>query len=426
MITLTVLRCPAFVAPESRQVEGGEIVVGRGPGCDWTLPDPERHLSKRHCVVAYHAGGWQVTDVSSNGTFLNSEGTPISASAPRRLRQGDRLRLGAYEIEVAIAAKQASGLAWPQPDPFAGVPSDSQPLWQPDDRLFPTDDEPGSPSEIGFPARYGLFDPDPADDPIGGTTQPDHTPAITDACVPPRSARFLLPDDWNSDEKPPDVDQPEPSRPVRPPEPPPFLPSAAADAEDLMTAFLRGAGLPEARPTDPAATMEALGQAFRAFVAGLRGAMIARAAVKGEFRIEQTTVRVRANNPLKFAAGDDDAIAALLGVRRHVDMTAVQAVTEALRDMRLHELATVAAMRAAVHALIARLDPAALRQAADGAGGLALVPAQRKARAWEAYEALYASTMRALQDDFDAVFGTAFARAYERALQDAARREERG
>jgi type VI secretion system FHA domain protein len=193
-----------------------------------------------------------------------------------------------------------------------------------------------------------------------------------------------------------------------------------------MAAFLRGAGLPDARLADPVAAMEALGQAFRAFVTGLRNAMIARATIKAEFRIEQTMVRVRGNNPLKFAAGDDDALSALLGAGRHVDMTPVQAVTEALQDMRLHELATVAAMRAAVQGLIARLDPAALRQAAEAAGGLALVPSQRKARAWDAYEALYASTARALQDDFDTVFGMAFARAYEQALQDAARRKDWG
>lgn len=424
MLTLTVLRCPVSVAPESLRLEGGETVVGRAQDCGWTLPDPERQVSKHHCVVAYRAGGWQVTDISSNGTFLNGEGTPISASAPRRLCQGDRLRLGAYEIEVAITTEQAPSLAQPPHDRFIDDPSGSQPPWQPDDGLFPIEGQPASPSDIGFPARYNPFDPDFADNPVGGTTQSDHTPAITDACVPSRPARSLLPDDWNSDEGSPGVDQPEPNRAIRPPAPP-ILPLATADAGDLMAAFLRGAGLPEVRPANPAATMEALGQAFRAFVAGLRGAMIARAAVKGEFRIEQTMVRVRGNNPLKFAAGDDDALAALLGVGRHVDMMPAQAVAEALRDVRLHELATVAAMRAAVHALVTRLDPAALRQSTDAAGGLTLMPAQRKARAWEAYEALHASTARGLQDDFDAVFGVTFAHAYERALQDAARREER-
>ena len=170
--------------------------------------------------------------------------------------------------------------------------------------------------------------------------------------------------------------------------------------------------------------MEALGAAFRAVVAGLRLALIARAAIKGEFRIEQTMIRSRGNNPLKFSADDDDALLALLGAGRRTEMGATEAVAEALRDMRLHEVATVAAMRSAVRALLARFEPAKLRIAAEQ-GGLNLVPVQRKARAWDAFEALYSETLRALIDDFDAVFGKAFARAYERALDEAAAREPR-
>lgn len=423
MLTLTVLRCPVSAVPENRQENGGEIIIGRGQDCDWTLPDPERHLSKQHCVVAYRAGGWQVTDVSRNGTFLNREPAPIGGSSPRQLRQGDRLRLGAYEIEIGITAEQPAIPARPLRDPFADDPIGSKPSWQPDDPLFPSEGHPGGPSPFGLPADFDPLAPDAADNPFTGASRPDHTPAVSDAYRPPRPTISLLPDDWNLDLGPSGAGHPGPDRPSPVPVPPP---PTVADAGDLMAAFLRGAGLPDARPANPAATMESLGQAFRAFVTGLRNAMIARAAVKGEFRIEQTMVRVRGNNPLKFAAGDDDALSALLGAGRHVDMTPVRAVTEALQDMRLHELATVAAMRAAVHALIARLDPAALRQAAEAAGGLTLVPAQRKARAWDAYEALYATTARALQDDFDAVFGMAFARAYEQALQDAARREDRG
>jgi type VI secretion system protein ImpI/type VI secretion system protein len=38
--------------------------------------------------------------------------------------------------------------------------------------------------------------------------------------------------------------------------------------------------------------------------------------VKREFRIEQTMLRAAGNNPLKFAATDDAALAALLGPGR--------------------------------------------------------------------------------------------------------------
>jgi type VI secretion system FHA domain protein len=133
-------------------------------------------------------------------------------------------------------------------------------------------------------------------------------------------------------------------------------------------------------------------------------------------------IRSQGNNPLKFSANDDDALTALLGTGRRTDMAPDVAVADALRDMRLHELAAMAAMQTAVRALLARLDPSELRKAAEQ-GGLNLLPAQRRARAFDAYERLHAETMRALSDDFDSVFGKAFARAYEQALREVAQGE---
>ena len=124
-LTMTVLRCPDAVAPETRNVAGGEFSVGRGPGVDWVLPDPERLLSKRHFAVAFRGGAWQLADTSTNGTFLNREGDPIGAGDVRSLRDGDRLRLGAYEIEVRLveeaarARARASRGSSPFADPFA-------------------------------------------------------------------------------------------------------------------------------------------------------------------------------------------------------------------------------------------------------------------------------------------------------------------
>jgi type VI secretion system protein ImpI/type VI secretion system protein len=193
--------------------------------------------------------------------------------------------------------------------------------------------------------------------------------------------------------------------------------NAAAAAGDLLGAFLAGAGI-TARPESPDAMMYSVGAAFRAMVAGIRQALIARSSIKGEFRIEQTMIRARGNNPLKFSADDDDALSALLGVGRRTDVKAEAAVADALRDMRLHELATVAAMQGAVRAMLAQLDPARLRAEAENAGGMNLIPAQKKARAFEAYEKLHDNVTRALADDFDSVFGKSFARAYETALRD--------
>ena len=495
-LTLAMLRCPDNVAPETRTVSGGEFSIGRGPDNDWVLADPERGLSKRHCVLAFQAGAWQVADCSTNGTFLNREGEPVGRGQTCDLRDGDRLRLGAYEIEVHIEPERAAQRPAAQSDPFADPFAQRRSTAPPE--LFALDPfaaSPGrtpagpfapdpqfgqgagedqfpaglGPATMSLPADYDPLAPDPLDREFRGPVQSDHTPHIQHAFSPP-PARSVLPEDWDrevnqqtpapaqaatAEPRPPPTSRRasqavaapphlavEPIRPADPVRPAPREPATATAAgtavaataaphtaiaapranSDLLAAFLRGAGVADLRPADPAAAMEALGAAFRAVVAGLRQAMIARAAVKGEFRIEQTMIRSRGNNPLKFSADDEDALAALIGIGRHSEMDAVAAVADALRDIRLHELATVAAMQSAVRALLAEFDPARLRHAAEHSA-LRVMTGQRKADAWDAFEALHARITQALTDDFDSVFGKAFARAYERAIGDISAKE---
>ena len=200
--------------------------------------------------------------------------------------------------------------------------------------------------------------------PTGGALPP---PRPAPRAVPPRRVE-------------PKVAPPIELRPVAPPRAaPPREPESVAEDDALLAAFLDGAGMQEARLTDPPATMRMLGKAFRNLVAGLRAVLIARAQIKSEFRIEQTMIQARGNNSLKFSADDDDALAALLGVGRRSDMAAHEAVTDALRDIRLHELASIAAMQSAVRAVLNGLDPVKLRAGADQGGGMALLSAQRKA-----------------------------------------------
>ncbi len=453
-LTLSVLRCPDQVAPETREIGGGEFNIGRGVDNDWVLSDPERHLSKRHCVVAFRSGTWQLADVSTNGTFLNRESEPVGTGEPRTLRDGDRLRLGAYEIEVRIS-EQAEVFRSSAPPPRevapAADPFGEDPLGEvlgpaggaPFRGAAPVGDERPA---FALPPDFDPLAPDPAERPFAGPAMADHQPAIEDAFRPPKPTSELLPDDWDAEEsllRPPGARKP-------PADPAPVtlaqaMPSALAaepaaravagpgdsvggpggdsgGESGLLAAFLTGAGIPDARPADPAAAMEALGAAFRALVSGLRQALIARAAIKGEFRIEQTMIRAHGNNPLKFSAGDDDALAALIGSGRKTDMGPAEAVADALRDIRQHELAATAAMQSAVRALVQRFDPAQLA-GAGAAGGLIGLAHNRKARAWDAFEKLHAEVSLGLADDFDSVFGKAFARAYEQALAEIAARE---
>ena len=121
------------------------------------------------------------------------------------------------------------------------------------------------------------------------------------------------------------------------------------------------------------------------------------------------------------------AVAAQVGVSRTYANAAkrVAADPQLRRRVEAGELASMAAMQAAVRSVLDGLDPARLRAGAEQGGGMTLLPAQKKARAWDAYEALHARTVQALADDFDSAFGKAFARAYERSLDEASAKERR-
>jgi type VI secretion system FHA domain protein len=433
-LVLNVLRCPDTAAPERRRVQDGEFTIGRGTESDWVLDDPERHLSKRHCVVAHRSDGWWVADVSTNGTFVNGETMPLGEEV-RSLKNGDRLYLGPYEIEVVIeddaSAKLNEPAASRRPKPDSPFDADPFAGWGLPEA--PPQDERAPVASLESGARLPAdFDPlrlDADELPSRGPTHPDHSPAVEDAFRAPRPVTELIPEDWDAELEPKATAQPEQSAP--PPSDHVIAPaapsreSAAGPAETApasppggeLAAFLRGAGLPEISPADPTDVMQQLGRAFREVVSGLRGTLMARAAIKSEFRINQTAIRPRGNNPLKFSIDDDDALAALLGVGRRVEMLPEAAVAEALRDMRLHELVSATAMQAAVKALLARLDPDPIRREAERAG-LSLLPTAAKARAWDAFESLYEKTTKALTDDFDSVFGRAFARAYEQAWDE--------
>jgi len=414
-LVLAVIQAPAGVAPERRTVTGGAFTIGRGAGSDWVLPDPDKVLSKQHCEITVQNSNWAITDCSSNGTSVN--GNRLDADQMCLLRDKDRVTVGAYEIEVRFedAPPSAVGRTLIEAEPHE--PGEERLTSDP--FAMPADDplhlaRPG----IGLPAD---FEPLFADEGIAENryTAPNHVSDLRENFQLPRPSLELLPADWDADDA---AGQPGPpaAAPV-PPAPPSVAPLAAATTDQAaadaagLSAFIAGAGIQGAPAGDPNAALRGLGAAFRAVVSGLRRVMIARAAIKGEFRIEQTMVQAAGNNPLKFSADDDDALSGLLGIGRNAGMTPERALADSLRDMRLHELAVAAAMQQAVRGMLADLAPERITR--DLLPGLLDgVLGRRKRRAWDAYERRHAATMRALSDDFDSVFGKSFVRAYEAAL----------
>lgn len=424
-LAVGITRAPAGVAAGSRTVTGGRFAIGRGTGNDWTLPDPDRSLSKRHCAFELRDNTWFVTDTSSNGTSFN--GKLLEPGVPRMLRDGDQLAFGPYELEAHLGP----------PSDWAGtdlLPSRTGPERDfTDDRLtsdpFSFDEgdalevaQPG----IGLPGNFDPLVPESNGAPYSGVAS-DHVPDLNQSFRPPRPSFEVLPEDWDAGI---DASTPAPlaqgpltqGQPA--PEPlaeiaPPSQPASPGTAPAAFAAFAAGAGLAGATVSDPDATLRTLGAGFRALVSGLRQMLMARAAIKCEFRIDQTMIRATGNNPLKFSADDDDALAGLLGTGRQAGMAPDRAISEVLRDMRRHELAVASAMQRAVRDVLCELDPAPALEKARG-GLFRNLLGGRKRRAWDDHCDRYSQVVAALSDDFDSSFGKAFVRAYETAMAEIA------
>jgi ABC-2 type transport system ATP-binding protein len=78
---------------------GSQVVVGRDPGAADVVLDQDTEVSRRHATFSPAGAGLTVQDLgSTNGTFVNGE--RLTATAP--LKTGDRVQLGATEIEVRL------------------------------------------------------------------------------------------------------------------------------------------------------------------------------------------------------------------------------------------------------------------------------------------------------------------------------------
>lgn len=457
-------------------MRGASLTIGRGDENDLVLPDPDRMISKRHCVIEDHGHRVVVIDISTNGTFLNYSKTPLG-STPAELNAGDVLSLGTYELVVEMLEEPRAA------SPFASIPPplDEGPVSPgragraPDARTLLDDgrdpgdfldDLLGGPSTPTGPRQLIPEDPldvapplpdddpllGPAPDPHAGqaASESDHSPAAHDAFTPRAAHGAFIPDDWELEvdegahqpapppaappptppEAAPWPEAPEPPRrsPAPPPAAAPAPPPAAAPAPPVPAgatgdaaarAFLRAAGVEHLDIPDAelAATMARLGTVMQALIAGMREVLMTRAAIKGEFRMHQTRIGAADNNPLKFSISAEQAVEAMVRPPTRGYKDPVAAAAEALKDIRAHEVAMVSGMEAALRGLLQKLDPKALEEKIETGGGLSALLKGKKARYWEVYEKMYAEISDQAENDFQDLFSREFARAYQDQLK---------
>ncbi|MEJ2405572.1 MAG: type VI secretion system-associated FHA domain protein TagH [Candidatus Thiodiazotropha sp.] len=452
-LTLEVTRVagmpPASPIRASFDPQGGSI--GRREDNDWVLPDPQRFISSRHALISFAEGRYLVTDVSSNGVFLNHAESPLGSEGQAPLRQGDTLTIGEYEISVSL---HQSVSASPDvcnfdalDDPYARLLDENAGIQLGQE---PPSFDLGSHS-IGAEADYSLDEAPPPDfeneapavaaPSSASASESDHVSDLDTYYSGPA----LIPEDWQvadgeggsgsvASNAPADDGSSHAEPPYQAPSPGTSEEGAAdpaagnrpsgvsvpasapAGEETLRRALAQGMGLsPHVLDELPLAqVLENLGRILRSNVEGAMSILRARSQMKSEFRMSQTMIRPVENNPLKFSINTEEALRHVVDPRPSSGYLApLAAFSEAHEDTEAHMLAVMVGMQSALKAVLQRFKPENLQQRMGQSALLEKVPLYRRAKSWELFTELYSEIANEVEDDFQQVFGRAFSQAYE-------------
>ncbi len=443
---------PSHPLQASFDPQGGTI--GRREDNDWVLPDPQRFISGRHALISCIDGRYLVTDVSSNGIYLNHAESPLGSAGQARLQQGDTLTIGEYEISVTLQQPAVpvadAGSFDALEDPYARLLDENAGL-RLEQEFPPFAVDPNPAAESGFSLEASPASELDSDAPAMPAAPPDvasESDHVSDlnACF---SGPGLIPEDWQMEDgvaipsspsanppgeapaqtAPPDRTSPPGAGESRGRHPETAghetfakrIDAPAPQGEELLRrALARGMELsPSLLEEVPLSELlESLGRILRSNVEGAMSILRARAQMKSEFRMSQTMIRPVENNPLKFSVNTEEALRHIIDPHSGSGyLSPLAAFREAHEDTEAHMLAVMVGMQSALKAVLQRFKPENLEQRLEQKALLDKVPLYRRAKSWELFNDLYSEIASEVEDDFQQVFGRAFSQAYEGQIQ---------
>ena len=363
-------------------VHGGR--VGRASDNDWVLPDPERFLSGHHATIEFRAGVWQLMDTSSNGTFVNGANEALGRERAHALKDGDRLRMGDYDVLVSITP----------------------------DTDFPSHELAATALDEAAEAEFALA----THGDIGAELDLKHL--LANPTPPPDGPPLRVSDAYGQAVTvTPGRDAPRPAaRPHGAPRP-----AAAMGHSSPIQSFCRGAGLDPATlsPEQVSAALALAGQLVREMALGLMTSLQHRVEQKSRYGVADTIVSRAENNPFRMSTSIDELIARLFAPRSSRFLVPLEAVRASFADIRRHEQATAVAMQDALAEYLRRFAPEQLEQQFDQGLARSLPSAAGdRQKYWELYTEFYRVLAQASAEGLPHAFAEEFARAYETASEE--------
>lgn len=381
------------IVSEHREIVGDDAVrvfrdeggtIGRSLNNDWILPDPDRYISGKHATIDCKGGVYYLADISTNGVYVNNENEPVGKGNPRRLFNGDRLHFGDFEIDVTI--DEGEDLEMPETPRPTVVPDHIEQLVDEDPlktgvQLLDEDEITG---DVDFQSVLYAGEESVDDAELEEIEEAVlETPAIPD----PRRVEIT--------------------------------------GQDVFDAFLDGLQInrSELHPSiDVGEAMRNAGEVLREFVAGTEKLLASRAELKTAFRLDQTSILPRRNNPLKLSNNTGDLIKQLLVGREGEYLGPRDAVREVNQDLLAHQEAFLDAMTDAFVEFAERFDPEELTASFDRSlGRKPLFAFMAEMKYWGLYRDLYPIMTEKGGGRFPQMFAEEFVKAYEHQIVESLR-----
>ena len=406
--------------------QGGTI--GRSAENYWVLSDPDCYLSSRHSEITYENGQYVLTDLSTNGTFLNGSREPMGNGNKVQLQDGDEIELSDYKFKIKLW--KTENIAPESADPFSNGMSVDAPVPQTD---FMSSD-PFATGDIAsvqplLNSAPEVIDPLAALDNLQGTainanfsndvfpTSPSHSDesdVLGQSVIWPKSHidEKLIPEDWDLSEENDvavleevQVDnntmvdantiqalraenarlqkevlilKPLQSKNLRMQDElkkikQQFLAyqkttkSGKKTPLNVDTTMIVAMGLPTDNLTKQKVIEinKVVGEMVRETVTGMMKVLTSRSSIKNEFRMNITTIQPVENNPLKFSANIDDALENMFLKSGSSYKAPIEAITDGFDGIAEHQVAILAGIRAAFKGAVDRFEPSVLERRFD-------------------------------------------------------------
>jgi type VI secretion system protein len=428
-------------------VNGG--TVGRAPSNDWVLPDPRRVVSGHHFTVHYHGGKYWLEDTSTNGVFVNDADDPAAAAGRVEMRDGDRLRLGDYEILVSVDNRidflPAAGDEHSAAKHFDNDIGHALDL---DELLSPRDAGESGSIQVG--------------NAFGVKVDTGARAALLEAlqrsveAQPDAGAPAATEDRGRADSVVPGFRQRASTAPAPEPSPPPAqdwavrtraIPreelaealarrqtrveaaqrsvpfhqqaSTWSDLRSAVQAFCRGAGIDPASLSQEAQAMLPLiaGQLLRETVVGLNDLALARSAgPAGAHLATLPSMASGSSNPLRSSRSVEEALQRLFESQGRLYASPVESLRDVIQETRDHEAALSSAMRAGLQSIVAQLSPTNVADQFEQGRARMLAPGQDpRPRYWEHYADFHKLVSQQVSgSELPHAFVEAFSRQYSR------------